>query len=159
MNGTEKGSFTLNQASAGEVDLGTVITAHQDISGKVDKTTLLNTLMAVDLSSNDIAVRKVKLDQFEADWKALTGAGNLNGARFVGFFKYHGMPVSCLFIYGMGMRYGGVFTINDGDDNFYTYMAAIEYDELGARIRVTPAVEIATIAEIDNLFVINTGSI
>ena len=38
MNGTEKGSFTLNQASAGEVDLGTVITAHQDISGKVDKT-------------------------------------------------------------------------------------------------------------------------
>lgn len=37
MNGTEKGSFTLNQASAGEVDLGTVITAHQDISGKQDK--------------------------------------------------------------------------------------------------------------------------
>ena len=36
MNGTEKGSFTLNQASAGEVDLGTVITAHQDISGKQD---------------------------------------------------------------------------------------------------------------------------
>lgn len=37
MNGTEKGSFTLNQASAREVDLGTVITAHQDISGKQDK--------------------------------------------------------------------------------------------------------------------------
>lgn len=37
MNGTEKGSFTLNQASAGEVDLGAVITAHQDISGKQDK--------------------------------------------------------------------------------------------------------------------------
>lgn len=37
MNGTEKGSFTLNQASAGEVDLGTVITVHQDISGKQDK--------------------------------------------------------------------------------------------------------------------------
>ena len=37
MNGAEKGSFTLNQASAGEVDLGTVITAHQDISGKQDK--------------------------------------------------------------------------------------------------------------------------
>ena len=38
MNGAEKGSFTLNQAAAGEVDLGTVITAHQEISGKVDKT-------------------------------------------------------------------------------------------------------------------------
>lgn len=37
MNGAEKGSFTLNQASAGEVDLGTVLTAHQDISGKQDK--------------------------------------------------------------------------------------------------------------------------
>ena len=37
MNGAEKGSFTLNQALAGEVDLGTVITAHQDISGKQDK--------------------------------------------------------------------------------------------------------------------------
>ena len=37
MNGAEKGSFTLNQASAGEVDLGTVLTEHQDISGKQDK--------------------------------------------------------------------------------------------------------------------------
>ena len=37
MNGTEKGSFTLNQASAGEVNLGTVLTEHQDISGKQDK--------------------------------------------------------------------------------------------------------------------------
>ena len=31
MNGTEKGSFTLNQASAGEVDLGTVLTEHQSL--------------------------------------------------------------------------------------------------------------------------------
>lgn len=38
MNGVEKGSFTLNQVAAGEVDLGTVITAHQDISEKVDMT-------------------------------------------------------------------------------------------------------------------------
>lgn len=31
MNGAEKGSFTLNQASAGEVDLGTVLTEHQSL--------------------------------------------------------------------------------------------------------------------------------
>lgn len=31
MNGVEKGSFTLNQASAGEVDLGTVLTEHQSL--------------------------------------------------------------------------------------------------------------------------------
>lgn len=82
MNGAEKGSFTLNQASAGEVDLGTVITAHQDISGKVDKTALLNTLMVVDLSSHDITVRKAALDDFKAKWLAL-GNTDLNGARFI----------------------------------------------------------------------------
>ena len=32
MNGAEKGSFTLNQASAGEVDLGTVLTEHQSLT-------------------------------------------------------------------------------------------------------------------------------
>lgn len=31
MNGVEKGGFTLNQASAGEVDLGTVLTEHQSL--------------------------------------------------------------------------------------------------------------------------------
>lgn len=35
MNGSEKGKVT----SSGTIDLGTVITAHQDISGKLDKTT------------------------------------------------------------------------------------------------------------------------
>ena len=35
MNGSEKGKIT----SSGTIDLGTVITSHQDISGKLDKTT------------------------------------------------------------------------------------------------------------------------
>lgn len=93
MNGAEKGSFTLNQASAGEVDLGTVITAHQDISGKVDKTTLLNTLMVVDLLSDDITVRKAALDDFKAKWLAL-GNTDLTGARFIakGYFDMPGPP-------------------------------------------------------------------
>ena len=82
MNGAEKGSFTLNQTSAGEVDLGTVLTEHQDISGKVDKTALLNTLMVVDLISDDIAVRKAALDAFKAKWLAL-GNTDLTGARFI----------------------------------------------------------------------------
>lgn len=79
MNGASKGT-------SGVVDLGTVITAHQDISGKVDKTTLLNTLMVVDLSSTDIAVRKAALDDFKAKWLAL-GNTDLNGARFIGRFS------------------------------------------------------------------------
>ena len=66
MNGAEKGSFTLNQASAGEVDLGTVITAHQDISGKVDKTlnakafegiTILTSNTAEAMNANKAAVQ------------------------------------------------------------------------------------------------------
>ena len=53
MNGAEKGSFTLNQASAGEVDLGTVITAHQDISGKVDKTLNAKAFEAITILSSN----------------------------------------------------------------------------------------------------------
>ena len=60
MNGAEKGSFTLNQAAAGEVDLGTVITAHQDISGKQDKLisgTNIKTINGKDiLGSGDITI-------------------------------------------------------------------------------------------------------
>ena len=67
MNGTEKGSFTLNQASAGEVDLGTVLTEHQDISGKVDKTLNAKAFEAItiktsnsdtDMSANVTAIKE-----------------------------------------------------------------------------------------------------
>ena len=40
-------------------------------------------LKEIDLTGTD-AERKAKLDQFEADWKALTGSDSLDGARFVG---------------------------------------------------------------------------
>lgn len=42
-------------------------------------------LQEIDLKGTD-ADRKAKLDQFETDWKALTGASDLTGARFVGRF-------------------------------------------------------------------------
>lgn len=58
MNGAEKGSFTLNQASAGEVDLGTVITAHQDISGKVDKTLNAKAFEAITIRTTNSAEDK-----------------------------------------------------------------------------------------------------
>ena len=52
--------------------------------GFIDKSTLLPpVLQEIDLTGTD-ADRKAKLDQFETDWKALTGADDLNGARFVG---------------------------------------------------------------------------
>lgn len=51
----------------------------------VTKSTLTPVLQEIDLTGTD-ADRKAKLDQFETDWKALTGADYLTGARFVGKF-------------------------------------------------------------------------
>lgn len=51
----------------------------------VSKSTLTPVLQEIDLTGTD-AERKAKLDQFETDWKALTGASDLTGARFVGKF-------------------------------------------------------------------------
>lgn len=61
--------------------------AEQNISPEqvVNKSTLSPVLQEIDLRGTD-AERKAKLDQFEADWKALTGADDLTGARFVGKF-------------------------------------------------------------------------
>ena len=49
----------------------------------VPKSELISVLQEIDLTGTD-AERKAKLDQFETDWKALTGASDLTGARFVG---------------------------------------------------------------------------
>ena len=54
-------------------------------SGYFTKSTLTPVLQEIDLTGTD-ADRKAKLDQFETDWKALTGASDLTGARFVGRF-------------------------------------------------------------------------
>lgn len=49
----------------------------------VNKDTLSPVLKEIDLTGTD-AERKAKLAQFETDWKALTGASDMSGARFVG---------------------------------------------------------------------------
>lgn len=54
-------------------------------SNYLNKSTLTPVLQEIDLRGTD-AERKAKLDQFETDWKALTGADDLTGARFVGKF-------------------------------------------------------------------------
>ena len=52
----------------------------------VSKSTLSPVLQEIDLTGTD-AERKAKLDKFETDWKALTGASDLTGARFVGYYE------------------------------------------------------------------------
>ena len=64
--------------------LSTYLAANGYVTGDVVyKNKLSKVLKEIDLTGTD-ADRKAKLDQFEADWKALTGANNLIGARFVG---------------------------------------------------------------------------
>ena len=55
------------------------------------------------------AERKAKLDQFETDWKALTGASDLTGARFVGIVSIGDSLISTLFCWcESDGRYTGV---------------------------------------------------
>lgn len=98
MNGTEKGSFTLNQATDGEVDLGTVITAHQDISGKVDKTLNAKSLEAItiktsnsdaDMSANVTAI-KAYVDNLTALGVDTTKGFNVPAILNIGYKNFYG---------------------------------------------------------------------
>ena len=60
----------------------------------VHKGYLSPVLQEIDLTGTD-AERKAKLAKFEADWKALTGASDLSGARFVGKIQYDERYVCC----------------------------------------------------------------
>lgn len=65
-------------------------------------------LQEIDLTGTN-ANRKAKLDQFEADWKALTGASDLTGARFVGIVSIGDSLISTLFCWNESDgRYTGV---------------------------------------------------
>ena len=67
----------------------------------VTKSTLTPVLQEIDLTGTD-AERKAKLDQFETDWKALTGDTELNGAKFIGRYyadrERFGGPLEILFV-------------------------------------------------------------
>ena len=77
INETAPHKVTIEELYA--TDIFTII----DDSGFINKSILSPVLKEIDLTGTD-AQRKAKLDQFETDWKALTGASDLKGARFVG---------------------------------------------------------------------------
>lgn len=64
-----------------DTDFDTILTN----TGYLNKYVLSPVLQEIDLTGTD-AERKAKLDKFEANWKALTRASDLTGARFVGKF-------------------------------------------------------------------------
>lgn len=69
MNGASKGT-------SGVVDLGTVITAHQDISGKADKSSLAK--VATSGSYDDLSNKPtIPSEQVNADWNATSGKAQI----------------------------------------------------------------------------------
>ena len=84
--------------------------------GFTNRSFLSPVLQEIDLTGTD-ADRKAKLDQFEADWKALTGASDLTGARFVGQITTpKGGYASVLFTYNIGIdTFTGVTNLDDSD--------------------------------------------
>lgn len=89
-------------------------------SGYLNKSVLTPVLQEIDLTGTD-ADRKAKLDQFEADWKELTGASDLNGARFVGYF---GGPDNFIGIFTYSPLIGGYSAIATSD-SLSTYQVFI----------------------------------
>lgn len=81
-------------------------------------------LKEIDLRGTD-AERKTKLDQFETDWKALTGANDMKGARFVGIVDNStgegGCSVLFTFDYATNALYYGCTMVSDTDKKIVSY--------------------------------------
>lgn len=91
-------------------DLDAVINSY----GFTSQSTLSPVLKEIDLTGTD-AQRKTKLDQFEIDWKALTGKNDLTGARFVGYMGTPSGELSTIFAWNsMSSFYEGVGTDDVG---------------------------------------------
>lgn len=98
----------------------------------VNKSTLSPILQEIYLAGTDAQI-KAKLDQFETDWKALTGADDLTGARFVGIMNTPTGELSTIFAWNsMSSFYEGVGT----DDVGKIYK--IQVDPSDGNIHLTP---------------------
>ena len=84
-------------------------------AGYLNEAYLNEVLPEIDLTGTD-ADRKAKLDKFEIDWKALTGASDLTGARFVGCVTIeNGYVTRVLLNYDMDGYYSGICTTDSGE--------------------------------------------
>lgn len=99
--------------------------------GFIRRTTLSPVLKEIDLSGTD-ADRKAKLDQFETDWKALTGASDLTGARFVGYMETPGYLSTMFALNSESSLYEGV-----GTDDFKR-IYKVQTDPSSGKIYYTP---------------------
>lgn len=105
----------------------------EDSLGFLPKNKLSPVLQEIDLTGTD-ADRKAKLDQFETDWKALTGADDLTGARFVGKF---GITDDVERNVTGIMTYSAGDAANDATDNcFYGICNGYSFSEQKSQIAV-----------------------
>lgn len=93
-------------------------------AGYLNKSILSPVLQEIDLTESD-EERKANLDQFEADWKALTGASDMKGARFVGKVENStgegGCSVLFTFDYVTNALYYGCTMVSDTDKKIVSY--------------------------------------
>lgn len=90
-------------------------------AGYLNKSTLLPVLQEIDLTGTD-ADRKAKLDKFDIDWRRLTGASDLKGARFIG---YIGEPDNFIGIFTYNSSIGGGYSAIATSDGLSTYQVFI----------------------------------
>lgn len=112
---------------------GVLLNDFLDDAGYLNKSVLSPVLQEIDLRGTD-AERKAKLDKFETDWKALTGAGDLAGARFVGHYLLNndGRVITGVFSYDVAAANYSALTPNEDDK---PYVISLELD---GSLTITP---------------------
>ena len=98
--------------------LSTYLAANGYVTGDVVyKNKLSKVLQNINLTGTD-ADRKAKLDQFAKDWKELTGANDLNGARFVGNVSMNdGATTNVLLSMDQDNNYSGISMSDDVNES------------------------------------------
>lgn len=96
----------------------------------IHKSFLSPVLQEIDLTGTD-EERKAKLVKFEADWKALTGASDLSGARFVGYYETPSEGVGIFSYNAPNGTYSSILT----DSNLRSYQVFVEFTGI---ITITP---------------------
>lgn len=99
----------------------------------IQQSQLSSVLQEIDLTGTDEEI-KAKLDQFARNWKTLTGANTLEGARFIGKLDINQMLVGCIFAYNSRGYFDGISLFNE--ENYQNFKVSI-FIETGATI-VTP---------------------
>lgn len=99
-------------------------------SGYLNKSILSPVLQEIDLNGTD-ADRKAKLDKFETDWKALTGASILYGAMFIGYYETPFEGVGIFSYNAPSGTYSSILT----DSNLRSYQVSVECN---GTLTVTP---------------------